>query len=671
MAIRFEYGPKPSALGNLAYQAGAAQAADQRRREVEALQVQAAQMAQQQEQAALDRQFNAWRTQYDHYSSVDRAQRDHVWRNNFQEKDHENALEMNKFQAAQQQRANNLNQINMLERQRQQSDLTGNRQVATEIRTKQNGQIEELRGRLNQQGVAAEKEAKRKYERLMMKPNLSPQHRQQARREYIGSLRTIAENPDNTRDPWEWEEGYEGPSNQWGVRPVRRNGQKMYEIDPLHDPRKSEVIVGTGVENGKKVEYYKTPVISSKGDNWEWKESKRVVGDAPDSPIERRDKLLASRQKLFAKGRPGKDQWGDDLPGTPPLELTARGEELLAIQRDKDPDAWRDFKPSSRADQNRLAAVDAGIATEGEEAAAQGPAQAAAPQMTSDWTRSPGGVGSIRDFEAGEQPPAEPPVVEPPPKPDKAVSEPRAATDHMEQVNKTLEAYRASGESHPNIVGAAMARAEIDKYPPEQHDAIYRRISHAFDVHEAMKNEGFTRPPSPVQDAAGARAAAEKQMRYFLTGEGEQPGGAPQGAQPATQPVTQTATQPVTSQKERGDKKKPVKKRDPWDDKKITQKESQAIMADSSQTSAMLNHPEAEKMLTSAMKNDPALKKKVGKMFGIGASEGDVMKVLTAKKGAKVSTKKFGVTVTLGVGEGLSKKEAKQFYNLAKKVHKR
>ena len=85
----------------------------------------------------------------------------------------------------------------------------------------------------------------------------------------------------------------------------------------------------------------------------------------------------------------------------------------------------------------------------------------------------------------------------------------------------------------------------------------------------------------------------------------------------------------------------------------------------------MLNHPEAEKMLTSAMKNDPALKKKVGKMFGIGASEGDVMKVLTAKKGAKVSTKKFGVTVTLGVGEGLSKKEAKQFYNLAKKVHKR
>ena len=74
MAIRFEYGPPPSALGALAYQAGAVEAAERRRREVEQMQMQAAQMRQQQQQAALDRSFNSWRTQYDHYSTVDRAQ---------------------------------------------------------------------------------------------------------------------------------------------------------------------------------------------------------------------------------------------------------------------------------------------------------------------------------------------------------------------------------------------------------------------------------------------------------------------------------------------------------------------------------------------------------------------------------------------------------------------
>ena len=80
MAIRFEYGPPPSALGSLAYQAGAAEAADRRRREIEQMQMQAAQMRQQQQQNALNRQFDSWKTQYSHHSALDKMQRDYKWR---------------------------------------------------------------------------------------------------------------------------------------------------------------------------------------------------------------------------------------------------------------------------------------------------------------------------------------------------------------------------------------------------------------------------------------------------------------------------------------------------------------------------------------------------------------------------------------------------------------
>ena len=76
MPISFDYGPPPSALGALSYQAGAGQEAIRRRSEIEAMQMQAAKMRQQQQQAALDRQFNSWKTQYSHHSSLDKMQRD-------------------------------------------------------------------------------------------------------------------------------------------------------------------------------------------------------------------------------------------------------------------------------------------------------------------------------------------------------------------------------------------------------------------------------------------------------------------------------------------------------------------------------------------------------------------------------------------------------------------
>lgn len=95
MAIRFEYGPPPSALGALAYQAGAAEAADKRRREIEQMQMQAAQMRQQQQQNALNRQFDSWKTQYSHHSSLDKMQRDYKWRE--EQAEQNRALEKEKF----------------------------------------------------------------------------------------------------------------------------------------------------------------------------------------------------------------------------------------------------------------------------------------------------------------------------------------------------------------------------------------------------------------------------------------------------------------------------------------------------------------------------------------------------------------------------------------------
>ncbi len=94
MAIRFEYGPPQSALGALAYQAGAAEAADRRRREIEQMQMQAAQMRQQQQQNALNRQFDAWKTQYSHHSALDKMQKDFKWREEQSEigRDHEKRM---------------------------------------------------------------------------------------------------------------------------------------------------------------------------------------------------------------------------------------------------------------------------------------------------------------------------------------------------------------------------------------------------------------------------------------------------------------------------------------------------------------------------------------------------------------------------------------------------
>ena len=134
MAIRFEYGPPQSALGALAYQAGAAEAADRRRREIEQMQMQAAQMRQKQQQAAMDRQFSAWRTQYDHFSGLDKMQKEHEWRDGFQEKGHENAKELYDFSSAEKQRAADVAHIRSLERQREASEQIGDRARFADIR---------------------------------------------------------------------------------------------------------------------------------------------------------------------------------------------------------------------------------------------------------------------------------------------------------------------------------------------------------------------------------------------------------------------------------------------------------------------------------------------------------------------------------------------------------
>ena len=94
MAISFEYGPPPSALGALSYQAGAGQEAIRRRSEIEAMQMQAAKMRQQQQQAALDRQFNSWKTQYSHHSALDKMQKEFKWREGQAEQGRDHAKEM-------------------------------------------------------------------------------------------------------------------------------------------------------------------------------------------------------------------------------------------------------------------------------------------------------------------------------------------------------------------------------------------------------------------------------------------------------------------------------------------------------------------------------------------------------------------------------------------------
>ncbi len=393
MAIRFEYGPPQSALGALAYQAGAAEAADRRRREIEQMQMQAAQMRQKQQQAAMDRQFSAWRTQYDHFSGLDKMQKEHEWRDGFQEKGHENAKELYDFSSAEKQRAADVAHIRSLERQREASEQIGDRARFADIRTEQNGRIEQLRRALNQAGDGAAAKAKAQYDKAIGKPNLSPDHRRQARAQYISSLEQIVSNPDNTRPPREWQDGWRGKTSSYGVREVRKDGKTFWEYDPGFDPQKRKIDGPKGFDDkGNEIQYFDYAEI--KDGQVTIQQDSRIIRAAPAPKIDYKtaaEALFKEEDELVWDGTA--KEW--EKTGRKVIRLTPNG--WAALHRSPIDDFGVDW-PESRND-----LLEFYINEQNPPAGAGAPAAKGAPAAPGPPAAMvPGSPGSAEEYAAAE-----------------------------------------------------------------------------------------------------------------------------------------------------------------------------------------------------------------------------------------------------------------------------
>ena len=150
MVIRFEHQPYIGAMGALAYQTGAREAARKREKEERERQMQLLRMRQQQQQAAMDRSYGAWKTRYQHVSGVQQAAADYQWRDHFAaaNRDHDRNMakisdesrwqhdtELLKLREAGEQRMSRFNHIQGMEKQADLLDRQGNNEGARRART--------------------------------------------------------------------------------------------------------------------------------------------------------------------------------------------------------------------------------------------------------------------------------------------------------------------------------------------------------------------------------------------------------------------------------------------------------------------------------------------------------------------------------------------------------
>tara|TARA_R100001594_G_scaffold29299_2_gene54775 strand:+ start:218 stop:1765 length:1548 start_codon:yes stop_codon:yes gene_type:complete len=228
MAIRFEYGPPPSALGALAYQSGVQQAQDRRRRELEALQVQAAQMRQQRQQANLERQFSAWKTQYGHNSALSRMKADQEWRDNYQDKTFTHQKELTQFQADQRRRESLASSLVAQEQKRLEAEQSRQHDLAKQLQSSTNALELDLVKTFNERGHSHVKLLREQRDNILSSPKASPQDKIQANQQYYQKLQQMPGNlkwtePLGPNDPGFRESLKNGlqrvrmPDGQWGV----------------------------------------------------------------------------------------------------------------------------------------------------------------------------------------------------------------------------------------------------------------------------------------------------------------------------------------------------------------------------------------------------------------------------------------------------------------------
>ena len=247
MAIRFEYGPPPSALGALAYQSGVQQAQDRRRREIEALQVQAAQMRQQRQQANLDRQFSAWKTQYGHDSAMTRMKSEYEYRGAEQEKGFTQQKELSEFEIAQRRRESLASNLVAMEQKRLEAERSQQADQVKMIQTQSNKLEHELIGTFNARGWEKVKQLRKQRDLLLADPKASPQEKLKARTTYYQGFQKLTADLANTEPLTEHDVGFEEPLGNGLLK--KRMPDGSWAIFP--DPNATDAELELKIVNGK------------------------------------------------------------------------------------------------------------------------------------------------------------------------------------------------------------------------------------------------------------------------------------------------------------------------------------------------------------------------------------------------------------------------------------
>jgi len=154
-------------------------------------------MRQQRQQAALDRQFNAWKTQYGHNSAMARMKADYQYRGVEQDKGFTNSLKSQRMMEEAREEAARRSRLFTADQEATRAKNTGLRDEAIAKRSLFNKMFDENLSNLNPAGDAQAMKLWAAHEKRVSKGTLAPQQVEQDRQEMLTAITDLYNNPAN------------------------------------------------------------------------------------------------------------------------------------------------------------------------------------------------------------------------------------------------------------------------------------------------------------------------------------------------------------------------------------------------------------------------------------------------------------------------------------------
>ena len=580
MAIRFEYGPPPSALGSLAYQSGVQQAQDRRRRELEALQVQAAQMRQQRQQAALNRQFDAWRTQYGHHSSMARAKEEFKWRDQSQQRQFAENKKMFELDQEARKRAARQSEIVALARQKRQYELANDNAAAGHARSQMSKWYDEQMEYYSPDGKTAAQKIYARHQKRRQEGKLTPDQLHQEELQMYQEINDLYHDPGmrSTKGQPGWSEikvnsdgiyteTYTMPDGTTGTRfaPHPDGGihRTARDLSALHDREDSkhtwivdkgkpterkmynratvELVASKDGSNQIKVTYTPTEIpdehqvrrrknteidaaFKKETEQYEAETGAMEMDDlGNESPVrETRTKVKGRnrrRQLIDKYGPPLTDGWRVE-GGPNSNQITREIKEGTKEYEDKLVEYLRrDLKEEFGLDQDDD--IDLGVEDEAEPQLKRG-------DPVQDQQPAPAAPAPVPQAPAGG------PGMGPPPEPQPAGQENqlvKQAVEPEQQIEQNLGAIQKAGWNNPAVTAVQRVRQRLlenpQEFPPEKVREIKIRMAARTQAILMLMQDGFE-PIAPInQDPAKVDQEVERLINPALPGLG----GGPLGGQ--------------------------------------------------------------------------------------------------------------------------------------------